>query len=146
MKHDAQDIFRAMDAMVDRLLADMGEGLWSGEPGIGECHIIIRGGSEPGGEPDQTGFHSRDFAHPEAEVHRMGDEVRVVVEMPGVSGEQVQTRLDGNTLTIEGDSGMNTYHSTVEIPPVDPGSRQVSAKNGVLEITFRALSDVPVKE
>ena len=83
---------------------------------------------------------------PVAEVHRLGDDVKVVVEMPGVSEEDLNIRLDGEELMIDAAGSIRTYHTHADVPPVDPKSLQHSLRNGVLEVTLHALPETPVQE
>jgi HSP20 family protein len=72
--------------------------------------------------------------------------VKVVVEMPGVSEENLNIQFNGSMLTIEAAGETRTYRSTTNLPPVDPVSRHQSLKNGVLEVTFESLSDSPIAD
>jgi HSP20 family protein len=83
---------------------------------------------------------------PAPEIHRIGEDVKVVVEMPGVSEENVNIRLDGQSLTIDAAGCVHTYYTHAEVPPVDPASMQHSLKNGVLEVTIRVLPEKDEKE
>jgi HSP20 family molecular chaperone IbpA len=72
-------------------------------------------------------------------VHRIGDEVIVVTEVPGATSESIDLRLKGSVIRIDADGGSVQYQARARLPPVDPGSMQTSLKNGVLEVTFRSL-------
>jgi len=73
------------------------------------------------------------------EIHRIGDDVKVITELPGATLESLHLTIDGNELFIDADAGTRQYHMTATLPPVDPDSMQVSLKNGVLEVTFGIL-------
>jgi HSP20 family molecular chaperone IbpA len=70
------------------------------------------------------------------EIHRIGDEVKVITELPGITRESLHLTIAGNELFIDADAGTRKYHTTVTLPLVDPDPMQVLLKNGVLEVTF----------
>ncbi|MCX6688173.1 MAG: hypothetical protein NTZ39_00510 [Methanoregula sp.] len=143
MKNDPQDIFQQMDAMMAQLFRTMDDRDSSNLPQMTGYHIVIDGSSQP---PEPTGspaYPSRDTDEPVAEVHRIGTEVKVVVEMPGISEENLNIQLNGDTLTIEAAGNTRTYSTKTNLPPIDPVSRQHTLKNGVLEVTFESLSGSP---
>lgn len=90
---------------------------------------------------------------PFVDVYETDDEVRVIVDLPGVSPDQVDLSLTGNMLTIRGnrptgDQGDSAIKHVTERPqgeferilplPVDVEPEQVSAhaENGVLTVTL----------
>jgi HSP20 family protein len=75
------------------------------------------------------------------EIHRTGDEVKVITELPGMTMDAIELKLLGSTLTIDAKEGSSQYHTHADLPPVDSGSMQVSFKNGVLEVTLKRLPD-----
>ena len=75
-----------------------------------------------------------------AEVHRIGNEVKVIVELPGVTDESLKLDMQGDRLIIDAGDADRHYHTSAMLPPVDPGSMQKSLKNGVLEITYALRS------
>lgn len=75
------------------------------------------------------------------EIHRIGDEVNVITELPGTTMDVIRLELQGSTLSIDADGGSLQYHTHTDLPPVDPGSMQTSFKNRVLEVTFKILPD-----
>ncbi|MEN6443467.1 MAG: hypothetical protein ABFC71_06930 [Methanoregula sp.] len=139
MKNNPQDIFHEMDALMARLFAGMDDGMSLNQPDGFGYRIVIQGGPGAGHEPEPEEFHARDTHEPVAEVHRIGDEVKVIVEMPGVSEENLNMQLNDHTLTLEAAGSARTYHTTAGLPPVDPASIRHTLKNGVLEVTFRSL-------
>jgi HSP20 family protein len=141
MNYDPEDMFLEMNAMMSRLMRDMNTGVRSDGTPIMGYHIVIHGGNVPPESPEPAVTPSRDYGEPVPEIHRIGDDVKVVVEMPGVSEENLNIRLDGQTLTIDAAGSIRTYHTHAEVPPVDPKSMQHSLKNGVLEVTMRALPE-----
>jgi HSP20 family molecular chaperone IbpA len=146
MRNDPQDVFAQMDAMMARLFRDMDTGSSFGQPQTGGYRVVIQGGNQPPEFPDSPVYQSRDSDEPVAEVHRIGDDVKVVVEMPGVSEENLNIKIDGQMLTIDAAGSIRTYHTHTGVPPVDPASLQHSLKNGVLEVTLHVLPEAPVQE
>ncbi len=146
MKNDPQDVFAQMDAMMARLFRDMDAGPSFGQPQTIGFRMVIQGGNLPPELPDPTAYQSRDTDEPVAEVHHLGDDVKVVVGMPGVSEASLNIRLDGQELTIDAAGSIRTYHTHANVPPVDPNSLQHSLRNGVLEVTLHALPETPVQE
>lgn len=145
MKNDLQDVFAQMDAMMACLFRDMDTGSPFGQPQNIGFRMMIQGGNLPPEFPDSPVYQSRDSDEPVAEIHRIGNDVKVVVEMPGVSDESLNIRLDGLELIIDAAGSIRTYHTRVGVPPVDPKSLQHSLRNGVLEVTLRVLPESPDK-
>ena len=146
MKNDPQDVFAQMDAMMAHLFRDMETGSSFGQPQTVGFRMVIQGGNPPPELPDPLVYQSRDSDEPVAEVHRIGDDVKVVVEMPGVSEESLNIRLDGQELIIDAAGSIRTYHTHAGVPPVDQKSVQHSLRNGVLEVTLHVLPETPVQE
>ena len=146
MKNNPMDVFAQMDAMMARLFRDMDTSSSFGQPQTVGFHMVIQGGNIPPEFPDSPSYQSRDSDEPIAEVHRIGDDVKVVVEMPGVSEEDLNIRLDGQELMIDAAGSILTYHTHACVPSVDPKFLQHSLRNGVLEVTLHALPETPVIE
>ncbi|MGA2162443.1 MAG: Hsp20/alpha crystallin family protein [Methanoregula sp.] len=139
MSIDNKDLFNAINGMMDRLMAEMGEDSASFQPHVVGFRIVIDSVPVAPGMsgPAATGGTEQ----PAPEVHRIGDEVYVVAGLPGVSEENLNLNLDGETLVIESSSNIGTCHTTAVLPPVDAATMKHSLKNGVLEVTFRALPE-----
>jgi len=140
MYEDPQDMFREMDEMFARLFTRMSRGGLYGEPQVFGYHIVINGADGPSGIPEPQ-VHERAGSEPVAEVHRIGDEVKVVVELPGTTAESVRLDARDGTLFIDAEGCENRYHTTAPLPAVNAASMQSSLRNGVLEVTFSALSE-----
>jgi HSP20 family molecular chaperone IbpA len=74
---------------------------------------------------------------PEVEVQRVGNEVILVTELPGVSSEDVKVMFSGSTVHIKAADGDLKYHTTADVPPAEKDSVSVSLRHGVLEVTYR---------
>src|SRR5215212_4315379 len=76
---------------------------------------------------------------PLADITTTDNEVKVAVEMPGVSKENIKINLYDNSLelTTTG-TEERKYHEVIEIPPeADIETATSTYKNGILEITFK---------
>jgi HSP20 family protein len=144
---DMPEVFRQMDVMMARLLHEMESGFSTGlQPGTARYHIVIQGRNLP---PENGGFGTispRDRKEPLAEVHRIGDEVKVIVELPGLTDDSIRLDIQGDRLIIDAGDADRHYNTAVALPPVDPVSMQKSLRNGVLEVTFTILPDILKKE
>jgi HSP20 family molecular chaperone IbpA len=78
---------------------------------------------------------------PAVEVHRIGNEVKVIADLPGITEEALRLDVKGNTLVIDAGDAEHCYHTSAALPPVDTASMQKTLKNGVLDVTFTSLQD-----
>ena len=84
------------------------------------------------------GLSVKEEREPLVDVIKGSDEVRVVVELPGVSKEDLHVTADESAVTVECVTGERRYQKRVELPQgVDPKSAKSSYKNGILEITLK---------
>lgn len=75
------------------------------------------------------------------------EEVRVIVEVPGVTQESIKTEIKGDVLTLEakdsdpaiGGTGRKYYKEIVLPKEIDPGTLKIKYKNGVLEIRINKV-------
>jgi HSP20 family protein len=75
---------------------------------------------------------------PLVDVNTTDKEVKVVVEMPGISKDKIKVNAYDETLEVKSEDPQRRYHRTIEIPPeTDIETAMSSYKNGVLEITFK---------
>ena len=62
----------------------------------------------------------------------------MVVEMPGVSKENIKVNVYDNSLEVTTTGTDRKYHEVIEIPPeTDIETVTSTYKNGILEITFK---------
>jgi HSP20 family protein len=75
---------------------------------------------------------------PLADVVTTDKEVKVVVEMPGISKEDIKVNAFDNKVEIStSEKAERKYHKIVDLPPdADIDSVKSNYKNGILEITF----------
>jgi HSP20 family molecular chaperone IbpA len=135
-----RDMFEEMDEIFDHLFARMQEDFRYGNPQFSGFRVLA-------GRPDEDRFlqevpsrHPRAAVNPAAEIHRLGDEVKVIAELPGATPEQIRLEIRDSVLVIEAEGVETPYHTTAELPAVDEGSMQSTFRNGVLEVTFRIRS------
>lgn len=138
-----RDMFEEMDEIFDRLFSRMNQDLMNGRPQVSGFRIIIDGGDLHTPVQDNWEIPSRTATSPVAEVHRIDDEVKVITELPGAAKDSIRLDVQGSVLSIDGDGVTSPYHTTADLPPVDAGSMQSTFRNGVLEVTFRALAEEP---
>lgn len=75
---------------------------------------------------------------PLVDVTTTDNEVKVIVEMPGVSKEKIKINAYNNTVEVRSEDPQRRYHQTIEIPSeTNIETATSSYKNGILEITFK---------
>ena len=99
--------------------------------------VIQNGDNLPAQLEDSEKIPSHSGSEPIPEVHQIENEVMVIAELPGATNDSVHLAVVGNELIIDAEGGARQYHTTAALPPVDPGSMQISIKNGILEVKFR---------
>jgi HSP20 family protein len=141
MYEDRHDIFSEMDRMVSRLFSSTGIMCGEDAPSVYGYRIIFRNGMTPhrvpgGAEPpEQTSS-----AEPVIEVHRIGNEVKVIAGLPGAAKDTIKLKMEGHKLIIDADGSARHYHGATALPADVSDSLQYSFKNGVLEVTFSVVS------
>lgn len=138
-----RDLFEEMDEIFDHLFNRMNQDLQNSGSPVSGFRIIIEGGDPHPHVQDTPGVPLRIAASPVAEVHRLDDEVKVIAELPGAARDNIRLDVQGSVLSIDADGVTTPYHTTANLPPVDTGSMQSTFRNGVLEVTFRALDAEP---
>ncbi|MGD1004116.1 MAG: Hsp20/alpha crystallin family protein [Methanoregulaceae archaeon] len=143
MKEDPDDVFGQMEKMMARMFAEMTREIPIGgmPPNVMGYRLIVQNGGLP--QDEQSSSHviqPRDLNEPVPEVHHIGDEIKVIAELPGSEKEKIHVDLKGSTLSIESEGRSQNYHMSTEIPSVDENSMQTSYRNGVLELTFKIQS------
>jgi HSP20 family protein len=74
---------------------------------------------------------------PLADVITSDKEVKVVVELPGVTKENIKVNSYDNSVEISADTSGRKYRRVVDLPPeADTGTAKSNYKNGILEIIF----------
>lgn len=139
MIHDTMDIFDEMDEMFDRLFEGMHRQAFSGPRRHQERYRIeIRDGDDDGDRAEEAPVNPAAFG-PTADVQRIGNEVKVLAGLPGITADSLRLGVRNGTLVIDAGDADTHYHTSALLPPVDPASMTHTLKNGVLEVTFAAL-------
>ena len=100
---------------------------------FGNIKSPLRGGPNAIGMPSISSERE-----PLSDVSTTDKEVKVVVEMPGVSKENIKIQAYDNKVEITSNDPKRKYHEIVDIPP-DADIETVKSKynNGILEIVFK---------
>jgi HSP20 family protein len=142
------DMFDEMDEMFDRLFSRMDREFISSSSHQYGYRIVLRDDGEDPVVQEIPGSNtpvSRMTGEPVAEVHRIGNEVKVIAELPGITEDALRLDVRGNTLVIDAGDADQYYRTSAALPPVEAASMQKTLKNGVLEVTFMSLSPQPEK-
>jgi HSP20 family protein len=79
-----------------------------------------------------------DEREPLVDVTTTDKEVKVILEMPGVSKENIKINAYDTSVDVKSEDPKRRYHRVIEIPPeVDTGTVKSTYKNGILEIVFK---------
>ena len=72
---------------------------------------------------------------PIVDIFAEKEEVRIIVEVPGVTEESIKTAIKGDVLTLEAKDADRKYYKEIVLPKeIDPSTLKIKYKNGVLEI------------
>ena len=88
---------------------------------------------------------------PLADVMIADNEVKVVIELPGVEKKDIKLQGTENNLIVSVDTPKRKYYKKLEIPvKIDPKTANSSYNNGVLEVTIqkkkkKELGGEPIK-
>jgi HSP20 family molecular chaperone IbpA len=127
MNEDAQDIFREIDAFAEHIFARMAGGFNADIPLEYGYRMAVWDDDTLQAPSDSPGSYSLpEVCEPVPEVHRTGNEVMVIAELPGATKDSVHLIVAGDQLTINADGGVSQYNTTVALPPVVPGSMKSS--------------------
>jgi len=99
----------------------------------------------PGGKPTVEPFGNvkktakgpvvDETREPIVDIFDEKEEVRVIVEMPGVAQESIKTEIKGDVLTLETKDSDRKYYKEIVLPKnVDARTLKSKYKNGILEI------------
>jgi HSP20 family protein len=135
-------MFDEIDEMFDRLFSRMDREFMSGSPQQYGYRIVLRDDEEAPGVhemPDSDTPVSSLNGELVAEVHRIGNEVKVIAGLPGITEDALRLDVKGNTLVIDAGDADHYYRTSAILPPVDVASMEKTLKNGVLEVTFTSI-------
>ncbi len=84
--------------------------------------------------PGRQGLACKESREPLTDII-INDEVKVIMEMPGVEKEDIQIYASEGKLTVSVDSKGKSYYKEVEVPnDVEPEKAKTTYKNGILEV------------
>jgi HSP20 family molecular chaperone IbpA len=144
MHRDPMDIFDEMDGMFARLFSRMDREFMTRFPQEYGYRITIRDEGEGPAMQEMADDRAPSACitgEPAAEVHRIGNEVKVIADLPGISEEALRLDVRGSTLVIDAGDADHAYRTSAELPPVDVSTMQKTLKNGVLEVTFTSIPE-----
>jgi HSP20 family protein len=83
---------------------------------------------------------------PLADVTTTDKDIKVVIEMPGLSKDKIKVDAYEDKVEVKSDDPQRKYHKIIEIPPeTDIESARSSYNNGILEITFNKKEQLKTK-
>ena len=83
---------------------------------------------------------------PLADVTTTDKEIKVIIEMPGVSKENIKINAYDQSVEVTSEDPQRKYHRVIDIPPeADTETVKCTYKNGVLEISFKRKEQVKPK-
>lgn len=98
-------------------------------------------GAETG---QQNAVPTNGVREPLTDVCVDGNVVRIVVELPGVTKEDIQLEGTETSMTVVVDTEARKFRKTVPLPSnVDPDSAKAEYNNGILEITVDSKNKTP---
>ena len=75
---------------------------------------------------------------PLVDITSTDNEVKVVIEMPGINKNNIRINAYDQTLEVKSDDPKRKYHKAIEVPPeTDIETAKSTYNNGILEITFK---------
>jgi HSP20 family protein len=113
----------------------------------GKPQIREFGNVKPSLKPERSGIPRptldvKEEREPLVDVISTNNEIRIVVELPGVDKQDIKLHGTEKTLTISVDTAQRKYYKEIELPAlVDPKTAKSTYKNGVLEITLTKKAD-----
>ena len=142
MEDTPSDAFRRLQELLEQMIREsMEQGNFMARP-MGFTIVIRGGGPFPLGQGG-PGPEAGASLEPRIEVHEGDEEVLVLGELPGITGEQVRLDLGEGEIRITATDGIRSFAGRAALPPVDPASLSSSCRNGVLEVRLRRSREEP---
>ncbi|HDQ06743.1 MAG TPA: Hsp20/alpha crystallin family protein, partial [Candidatus Bathyarchaeota archaeon] len=107
----------------------------------GKPKIREFGNVKPSMDPEKCGINRpcldvKGEREPLVDIIDTNEEIKVIVELPGVEKEDIKLSGAEEQLTISVDTPQRKYFKEIEMPTtIDPKKARSSYKNGVLEVT-----------
>lgn len=100
--------------------------------------------------PMRTGFFGSPMIsserEPMSDITITDKEVKIAVEMPGVSKENIKINVYDGTVEVTSTDPKRKYHEVIEIPPeTDIETARSNFNNGILEIVFKKKAETKPK-
>jgi HSP20 family protein len=74
---------------------------------------------------------------PLADITTTDKEIKVAVEVPGVSKENIKVNAYDSSVEVKSDDPQRNYHQVIDLPPeADIETARSTYRNGILEIIF----------
>lgn len=74
---------------------------------------------------------------PLADINTTDNEVRIILELPGVKKEDIKINANENVVEIITNDSIRKYYKTLELPSdADINSAKSTYNNGILEVTI----------
>ena len=92
----------------------------------------------------ETGLLERDWRVPfsEMEYDKEKNEIRLVLEMPGLEKKDIEINVNGRNVKIRGQNDNRKYMRSYTLPrELDPSNVKASFNNGILEITIGIMEE-----
>ena len=139
-------MFEELDELFDQIFSRIDQEFMTGFPQVSRYPIMVPDDEEPQEISDDAASRFRVTGEPVAEVHHIGNEVKVITGLPGITDGALRLDVQGDQLIIDAGDANHHYHTSAALPPVDTGSMKKSLRNGVLEVTFSVIQDRSEKE
>ena len=137
MYNDPRDAFAEMDELFDRLFSRMSGNFGMAEMGFPLSGTLVPDFVEEPEEPAPAEITVSQLREPVPEIFQDHEGTKIVVELPGVTEDNLNLGLRRGELIIEAVDGDCVYHTHVPVPAgSDPLTMMHSLKNGVLEVTL----------
>jgi HSP20 family molecular chaperone IbpA len=142
MYDDSPDVFAEMDELFDHLFSRMSGNYGMAGMGLPSPGTLVQEYAEEPEEPASAEVADSPFKEPVPEIFRDHDGTKIVVELPGVTEDNLNLALRRGELIIEAVDGECMYHTHAPVPAEsDPLTMRHSLKNGVLEVTLCSRPD-----
>lgn len=144
-----EDVFEQMNKAIQNMQEEM-ERMMQGVEQNGADFRGYAFTKLPGQEPQVTKWGDNEVGDTPGtggktthiDVMEEENQIHVVADMPGVSKEDIELKIEGNILTVKAENEDRSYHERVNLPGgVDPDSADASYNNGVIQITLEKQDD-----
>jgi len=145
MDREFERMRRMMDMMMERAMSgEMGEPMvygFSMKVGPDGKPVIQEFGNTRPVRQMGAGEESRGFARePLTDVMESDDRVTITVELPGVSREDIDLRIQKDRAVISVDTASRRYYKEIPLPAeVDENDVKATYNNGILDISLKKL-------